>query len=195
MVFSISITHILAVTVIHPAINSFSACKEGALGRKMESWSYRNSSHILSIEFCRYFPSRDISDYICVLRLVDNKFTSNLFGEYRKTRRLQIEWHKSAKTVMRSNRIMPMTRTTALYLRNYRTSSAVIFTLPSEGKRISTADNAAAVILESHRSVVVHSFIPPLSIVHSIWLSSSFSPLLALYESLKICTVDAHATV
>lgn len=81
---------------------------------------------------------------------------------------------------MRSNRIMPMTHTAALYLRNYRTSFTVIFTLPSKGKRISTADNAAAVILESRRSVVVRFFILPLSVVHSIWYLGSFSLLVSV---------------
>jgi len=53
----------------------------------------------------------------------------------------------------------------AFYLRNYRARASVIFTLLSKGKKISTADNAAAVILESRRSVVVRSFIPSLSAV------------------------------
>lgn len=60
---------------------------------------------------------------------------------------------------MRSNRVMSVTHAAALYLRNY-CAEAVIFTLLSKGKRISTADNAAAVILESRRSVVARSLIP-----------------------------------
>lgn len=56
----------------------------------------------------------------------------------------------------------------ALFTELSRESSTVIFALPSKGKRISTADNVAAAILESRRSAVAR-FLPRPFLSRRIW--------------------------
>lgn len=68
---------------------------------------------------------------------------------------------------------MLVTHAATLYLRNYRTSSTVIFTLPSKGKRISTADNALSLLF----SRVVMLLFALSSLSSSLYLAGgSFSP-------------------